>query len=263
MNNDQAEEQAIGSEPGGPAGQELASRTAGGGTVARATGGLRLQVPSGGAREYRLAQLDDYAKIRRGAFPHRAPLHLSLRARVSDAALPGTWGFGLWNDPFGLSLGFGGTSLRIPALPNAAWFFHASPENHLSFGEGPGHGFLAQAFRSPARSVALLPGVALRLPFSRRKARAALAKIIHEEAARLEVDPREWHRYELDWEAEGCRFRVDGEPVLETAVSACPPLGLVLWIDNQYAAWKPDGTLAWGLQAGEQAWLEITALRLE
>ena len=96
-------------------------------------GKYRLVIPAGSATQYRLAQLDDYAKIPRSRFPLRFPLTLNLSARVSSEFIPGTWGFGFWNDPFGLSLGFGGNPFRLPALPNAAWFFGASEESYLSF----------------------------------------------------------------------------------------------------------------------------------
>src|SRR5215213_9256863 len=93
----------------------------------------RLSIPAGSAQKYRLAQLDDYTKVSRSRFPLRFPLSLKLSARVSSNSIPGTWGFGLWNDPFGLSLGFGGNPFRLPALPNAVWFFGASWESYLSF----------------------------------------------------------------------------------------------------------------------------------
>src|SRR5512144_3136865 len=110
----------------------LIPRTTSGAQVVRLTsGGWRLEIPAGSAGRYRLAQLDDYSNLPRRAFPWQAPLSLSLRARASQSSLPGTWGFGLWNDPFALSLGFGGER-RIPALPNAAWFFFASAPNYLS-----------------------------------------------------------------------------------------------------------------------------------
>src|SRR6187431_728447 len=83
----------------------------------------RLSIPSGKADQYRLAQLDDYTQTPRSRFPLRFPLSLSLSARTSSDSITGTWGFGLWNDPFGLSLGFGGNPFRLPALPNAIWFF--------------------------------------------------------------------------------------------------------------------------------------------
>jgi hypothetical protein len=40
-------------------------------------------------------------------------------------------------------------------------------------------------------------------------------------------------------------------------------MGLVLWIDNQYAAFPPDGKLRAGtLPALEEAWLEISQVQV-
>jgi hypothetical protein len=51
---------------------------------------------------------------------------------------------------------------------------------------------------------------------------------------------------------------VDETLALDTLVSPRPPLGLVIWIDNQYAAFTPDGELKWGLEKTlTDAWLEI------
>ena len=227
-------------------------------------GGWLLTIPKGGFHQYRVAQLDDYAKSARKDFPRRLSLRLSLRARVSAASLPGTWGFGLWNDPFGLSLGFGGNPLRLPALPNAIWLFHASKENCLSFGEKPGNGFLAQVFRSPVLSLLPLIRVGAMLPFSRTKARALMNEIVEEDGVRLGVEVAEWHRYRLEWSPTRSAFWIDETLLLESSVSPRPPLGLVIWIDNQYAAWHPDGKIGFGvLENTEPAWLEIRDLILE
>jgi hypothetical protein len=52
-------------------------------------------------------------------------------------------------------------------------------------------------------------------------------------------------------------FRVDGNPVLETGLVPNGPLGLVMWVDNQYAALPPDGRLSFGNLATEEvAWVE-------
>ena len=124
---------------------------------ALAPGAWRLEIPAGAAGRYRLAQVDDYHRLRRRDFPWRPPLRLSLRARASAPDLPGTWGFGLWNDPFSLSMGLGGAAQRFPALPNAAWFFFASPPNYLSFRDDlPAQGFLAATFQAPAIPAPLL-----------------------------------------------------------------------------------------------------------
>ena len=225
-------------------------------------GGWRLQVPEGRSHRYRVAQLDDYTKLARKDLPHRPSLSLSLRARASAASLPGTWGFGLWNDPFGLSIGFGGNPWRVPALPNVVWFFHASEENHLSFGDKPGNGLLAQAFRSPVFPLGHLVRVGATLPFSRVKTRGLMNEIVEEDGIRLGVDVTEWHTYRFEWSPTESVFWVDDELVLETPVSPRPPLGLVIWIDNQYAAWRPDGTIGFGVLENEKAWLEIADLEL-
>ena len=275
----------------------------------------RLSIPSGKADKYRFAQLDDYAQTLRGRFPHRFPLSLSLLARTSSDSIAGTWGFGLWNDPFGLSLGFGGNPFRLPALPNAVWFFSASKESYLSFRDvrpertlslskrqtkggvstAPlgldtsekstrstrparrevGNGFLAQAFRSPKFHPSLiLAGLAL--PFSRKMTRRILGKVIDEDGVQLwshetqqqavglqRVDPTQWHRYRLEWREERVVFYVDEVQVFESSVSPNPPLGLVIWLDNQYAAFTPEGKIGFGvLENPEPEWLEIRELEM-
>jgi hypothetical protein len=110
----------------------------------------RLSIPAGPAGRYRLAQLDDYTQLNREDFAWKSPVRLEIQARVSANDLPGTWGFGFWNDPFSTSLGLGGAARRLPALPNCAWFFYASPENYLSLRDDiPAQGLLAATFASP------------------------------------------------------------------------------------------------------------------
>jgi hypothetical protein len=249
--------------------------------ISRKSVHYRLSIPSGVSDSYRLAQLDDYTKTPRGRFHHRVPLSpstslrtsLSLSARASSDAIAGTWGFGLWNDPFGLSLGFGGSPLRLPALPNAVWFFGASKENYLSFkntiGQGdpastnPANGFLAQTFRSPKfHPWLILAGLAL--PFSRKLTRRSLSRVIEEDGVVLSVDPTQWHRYRLDWSLKRVTFEVDEVLVFESPVSPNPLLGLVIWIDNQYAAFTPEGKIRFGVLANtEPAWLEVKEIDLK
>jgi len=143
---------------------ELDSHLAGGGTVQRTSDGWRLEIPAGQPRHFRLAQLDDYTRLSRRHLIHSAPVIMSLRARLSGVDQPGTWGFGFWNDPFGLSIGFGGAPARLPALPQTAWFMHASPPNWLSFQENtagtPSNGFFAGIFHSlRIPSILFLPGL--------------------------------------------------------------------------------------------------------
>lgn len=238
--------------------------TPGGRLEATGPSAWHMEIPPGPAGRYRWAQLDDYEHSTRLEFTNRQPTTLELRARVSDNHLPGTWGFGLWNDPFSAGLGVGGTVRRLPTLPNAAWFFHASPPNHLAFQDDhPAQGFLAATFSSrpvhPWMLMPLLPGLLLLLwkPTARWVRRMA-SRVIGEDATRLDLDVTAWHDYRLEWGSEECRFWLDGNPCFETRISPQGRLGLVIWIDNQYAALEPDGSLRYGtLATSEAGWLEI------
>jgi hypothetical protein len=246
----------------------LTPRTTPGASVLATPAGWRLQVPPGEAGRYRLAQVDD-SSGRRRRFLHRPPCGLRLRARLSATGLPGTWGFGFWNDPFGLALGVGGTDSRLPVLPQAAWFFHAPLPNHLALREGvPASGFFAATFRSPAvPGFLLLPGL-LGLPLlalrpASRWLRRMAGRLVRQEGARLDdVEVTAWHSYSICWREQGCEFAVD-EPVLSSAAPPRGPLSLVLWIDNQYAAWRPDGSLGYGTLANPGMELQLERIMLE
>jgi len=236
-------------------------------SVSATENGFHLEIPKGEERKYRLAQIDDYYKLSRKDFFSQPPKTLRLRARVSENSLPGTWGFGLWNDPFGLSFGFGGNPFRLPTFPNAIWFFHASHENYLSFSDKPGNGFLAQVFCSPAKPPILysLSAIPLLPLLITRKTSIHLRNLIHnivgEDSVSLEMDCKQWHEFRFDWKQESTTFWVDTKCVLETSISPRPPLGLVIWIDNQFAAWHPDGAVKFGVLKNESAWLEIADLK--
>ncbi len=229
--------------------------------------GWMLTIPAGSRTRYRLAQLDDHPFIPRRRYPWVPPMRLSLEARVSSAQLPGTWGFGLWNDPYGFSFMPGNGLMRMPALPNAAWFFNSSPISYLSFRDGtPGNGFLAQVFSSPRFDPLLIRAI-ITFPFSRPVTRRLLSRIIREEAVRLgaetqagvsPLDVQQWHTYAVEWSATGTKFHVDQLCVLDTPFSPQPPLGVVIWVDNQHAGFHPEGKVTIGVEANpEPAWLEI------
>src|SRR5579859_2903282 len=110
---------------------------------------LRLSLPSTAQDHYTDAQIDDYGKIARKNFPWRPPLRMEVRARTSLPAattsnttenletLRGTAGFGFWNFPF---------SVRgdVLMLPEAIWFFYASPPSNMALVPGiPGWGWKA------------------------------------------------------------------------------------------------------------------------
>lgn len=236
----------------------------------REAGAWWLTLPAGPKDSYRLAQLDDYGDLPRDNFTWTPPVQLSVVARVSEAELAGTWGFGLWNDPFSLSLGLGGGVRRFPALPNAAWFFCAASPNFLSFRDDvPAQGFLAQVFRSPELPPLVLALTALGLPllswqWLARKLRPFVRAFIGDQSYRLSLDVREWHHYAISWRPDLVEFMVDGKPVFETSLSPRGRLGLVIWIDNQYAAYPPNGKVTFGkLPFPEPVQLEIKALSVD
>ncbi len=248
----------------------LEQRTQNGGRIERVTEERwRLSIPAGEAGAYRWAQLDDYGDRSRSALPWTPPVRLELRARVSAQSLPGTWGFGWWNDPFAASLGIGGTVRRLPALPNAAWFFYASPPNYLAFRDAhPAQGLLAATFAARRLPPAfLLPGTPL-LPLffwppTAQLLRRLLRLFVDEDAVRLGLDPTPWHVYTLLWREDVVRAFVDDVLTFTTSMAPQGPLGLVLWIDNQYAALPPDGRLRWGTLDNPVAWLELENIRVE
>jgi hypothetical protein len=232
-------------------------------------GGFLLTLPEGDSSRYVLAQLDDYMDLPRGRFAWTPPTTLRLHARLTATRYAGTWGFGFWNDPFSASLGVGGAARRLPVLPNAAWFFFASPENHLALDDGlPGHGLLAQALSSPRIPPVLLgPGLLaapfLLVPKASRSRRRIAASIIRSDAKKLELDYSEWQEYQLEWGPGRVLFAVGGQTLFASDVSPSGPLGLVIWLDNQFAAWRPDGGITAGRLANEAAVLEIEQLSVE
>jgi hypothetical protein len=189
---------------------------------------------------------------------------MNLRLRAGAAGMPGTWGFGLWNDPFGMGLSPAERLVRLPALPNTAWFFHASQPNYLSLRDDlPAQGWLAGVFRSPLVPSGLMalgaPGLALlALPAAARWLRRIARRVVQQDAAGLALDPTGWRSYELELQAGRVLFRVDGALMMETGVVPRGRLGVVIWIDNQYMRFGPDGRLRAGtLPVAGPAWIEV------
>jgi hypothetical protein len=238
--------------------------------VTRLAGGIwRLEIPAHNRLGYHLAQLDDQGSRQRWNFPWQPPLTFSLRARVSAEQLPGTWGFGLWNDPFSFMLAYNKLVPRLPTLPEAAWFFHASPQNYLSFRDDlPANGFLAATFRSEKVHTILLalasPILALSLvPAFAQWVRKQLRGLVAQDAVQVHAHLIDWHLYRLDWEIGQARFYLDEVELLRTSVTPHQPLCLVIWIDNQYASLPPDSRLKVGyLPNLEASWLEVKDINL-
>lgn len=255
---------------------ELQTRQTPGASLVSENKVWRLTIPTGPAGSYRWAQLDDYLHRSRGNFLWEPPVKLSLSARVSNSRHPGTWGFGFWNDPFTASLGLGGMAQRLPALPNAAWFFFASPPNYLSLEDHlPAQGFLASTFCSPRIPSLLLAPALVSLPLllwppSAVWLRRTASRLIRQSSESLANDPTRWHHYELLWSADQVTFTVEDPAnpgarlVKQTAVSPKGRGGLVIWIDNQYAAFKPNGRLGYGTLPNDQAaWLELDQIQVD
>lgn len=225
----------------------------------------RLSCPGGEAGQYRLAQVDDYHGLSRSHLPWAAPCRLKLEARASANRPSGTWGFGFWNDPFSMSLGFGSARL-LPAFPDAAWFFFASEPNHLSFQNHlPAQGALAAVFKSPGVPLWLLSPFVLAAPFLlvrqfSRLARRFAAALVQEDSSDFVLDLTDWHSFELIWQSGEVLFLIDDQVIKQSNFAPRGPLGLVVWLDNQYAAWYPDGRLNYGTLETGPRWIELRNL---
>src|SRR5258706_14845538 len=129
-------------------------RCTGGGTVNTSASKIRMAFKSAREGKYTDAQIDDYhTTLLRTEFVWKPPLRMTIRARTSHPAatpndinknkgtLKGTAGFGFWNKP---SLKRG-----IFTLPEAIWFFYASPPSNMALVPGmPGYGWKAQIVHS-------------------------------------------------------------------------------------------------------------------
>jgi len=278
----------------------------GGGLIQATPHGTRLILPSVSSTHYSDAQLDDYAGLRRGRYPHRPPLRLSLRARFSHnleinhgdtedtegfCSIPcspslrgsnslvgapvtsvqqtshrGTAGFGFWNNPLG-------AQSKVPALPQAIWFFYASPPSDMPLAlDVPGWGWKAaciDAGRASGLAWAPIAPLVMLACRSDRLYRAIWPRV--QRALGISESPlafregamTDWHAYELEWRRDGARWRVDGEMVLETDRSPRGPLGFVAWIDNQYAVVTPRGNFKFGLlDAPFEQWMEVSEINV-
>jgi len=93
-------------------------------------------------------------------------------------------------------------------------------------------------------------------PFSRLLRRLA-ARFIQQTGVPLSQEVTNWHHYSISWLRESLEFSVDGERVLHSTFTPASRLGVVVWIDNQYAAWHTDGSIGIGTLANPPVWLEI------
>ena len=217
----------------------------GSGAVGQCAGQLQLSLSAADGDAYHDAQISDYAS--RADFRHEPPLRLSLSARA-NGQLHGTAGFGFWNQAFMP----GQRSFR---LPQALWFFFASPPSDMALAMGvPGRGWKAASFDARNwRFLGLLPLAPLGFVLMRRAwlyerlwgiGQRAIG--VHERLLSPDL-LRDWHRYTIEWRRDGADFAVDGELVLRAGHAPRGRLGFIAWIDNQYAIVTPQGRFGWGL----------------
>jgi hypothetical protein len=255
------------------------------GTVGVDDSVLRLELPTAERGRYSNAQIDDYGRPLTARFVWRPPLRMEVRARSSLPAHPpsspaaslsgrqegevkqdylvGTAGFGFWNNL--LSLGAG-----RPTLPEAVWFFAASPPSNMALVPGiPGWGWKAQVVHAQrwstlATSMPTLATVGWARLTGRGERNAArwLQRFSGAAEAHLITPLNDWHEYRLDWLQRSARFYVDGAEVLNVPNPPRGPLGFVAWIDNQYAIITPRGSLGSGTLASIPEWLDIDWLRI-
>jgi hypothetical protein len=225
---------------------------------------VRLVTQDARTGVYSDAQLDDYHSLPRRQWPWRPPLQMQARARASHSSLVGTAGFGFWNDPFTLSGG-------VTALPEAVWFFYASPPSDMALvPDVPGWGWKAAVVHA-ARADAILQSVptAIAVLWARLTGRTQTAarwvqRISGAHEAPLNLDWTDWHTCELEWRGDTAMFRVDGNQVLRAPDPPRGPLGFVTWVDNQFAVATPRGQFRFGtLNAPGRQWLELDWIDIE
>ncbi len=226
---------------------------------------LRLTNPLSTHGHYTNAQIDDYRTLKRSAFRWRPPLTMAVRARFSHEKTVGTAGFGFWNEPFTRTLS------RFPALPRAIWFFYAGPRSAMELAlDVPGRGWKAATFdarRWPFVWLAPTAPIAfalMRVKRFYRKLWPLGQRAIGVSETLLDTSITEWHTYEIEWAEEHAHFFLDGEPVLSCRNPPTGPLGLVVWLDNQYMIVTPQGRFDNGLVKREEPqWLELDWIKVE
>src|SRR5436305_2767713 len=198
---------------------------------------VRMAFASARQGHYTDAQIDDYGRLPRAKFPWKPPVRMEVRARSSlPAATPtgtadqantlrGTAGFGFWNYPF---------SVRgdILMLPEAIWFFYASPPSNMALVPHiPGWGWKAQVVHSMrletlASSVPMgLTAAWARLSGETGPAQRWMQKLTGAHEALLTVEMNAWHTYALEWRHAEALFLVDGQQVLRAPQPPTRPLG--------------------------------------
>lgn len=225
---------------------------------------VRLSIPSVPAGQYANAQLDDYHC--NSQFAWQPPVHFGAEARFSATGdeLDGTAGFGFWNDPVWM------TGRRRFLMPQSVWFFFAGNHSYLPLVlDYPGAGWRAAALNAATLQAGLvlpaapLLALALRVRPLRAPLWRWLRRILRLSGQGLDQHTLDrWHRYDFDWQSDLIQFAVDERVVGRAGVRVTGPLGLVVWIDNQFMVATPQGNLQHGTAATPGQWLEIASLEI-
>lgn len=225
---------------------------------------LYLATHATSVKQYCDAQIDDYAIGQKQRFRWSPPLRLLIQARFSHPIreLQGTAGFGFWNYPF---------HHESLALPQAVWFFYASPPSNLALDlHTPGWGWKVATLDAKQPYAPILAGLSPLFVLLMNNQTlyprlwGMLQRLLRIQERSIPYSMTDWHIYALDWRSQTVCFSVDGQFVLRNAPAPQGPLSFVAWLDNQYAVVTPQGRLGWGLLAnrGEQ-WLELAWLMVE
>ncbi len=247
----------------------------GGGKVSIENSVMRMAFEFAQQGQYTDAQIDDYDNLHRAIYPWRPPLRMQVIARSSlpaatlsntgedTAFLKGTAGFGFWNYPFSVKG-------DILMLPEAVWFFYASPPSNMALVPGiPGWGWKAQVVHSMrlgslAATIPLATTITYGLLTGKtRPAARWMQKVSGACEALMPVEMTEWHNYRLEWMHNEALFWVDDRLVLRSPQSPTRPLGFVAWLDNQYALATPRGVLRFGTVSSGPQWLELESVKIE
>ena len=247
----------------------------GNGILSTTDSALRMSIASAQQGQYNDAQVDDYGTLARSAFPWKPPLRMRVRSRSSHEAakanstiesanmLRGTAGFGFWNYPF---------SVRgdILMLPEAIWFFYASPPSNMALvPDIPGWGWKAQVVHSMRTEAlaAIIPTAFAtlrgRVTGNTKPASRWMQRLSGANEALLPVAMNEWHTYTLEWRKSAATFWVDDTLVLRVPHPPTRPLGFVAWLDNQYAVATPRGVLRFGTVSSGPQWFDIDSVSIE
>lgn len=226
----------------------------GNGKITRHNSQITCSVFPSPREHYHDAQITDYPTALRRYFLWRPPLRLTVQARFShpETTLKGTAGFGFWNHPIARNM------RGLPRIPQAMWFFFASPPTNMPLAYGvKGHGWKAAIMDVLTwRFFALLPFapvgfLLMRIPILYQHLWKIGQRAIKVSECLLDIDMTQTHTYTLEWYPRKVRFWVDGQRIHETLYAPKGPLGFIAWIDNQYAVVTPQGHLGVGFTSIE------------